>query len=222
METRTLFCFWMGENPMSEQRKSALHSLRVHSECMVTLITQQNLKKWIKSTAPLHPVFEHLSAVHKADYLRAYFMNEYGGAYSDIKPTYHSLRSAFRTLQSPECWIVGYRESTPIDIAKLQDQRLYKRLQSNYKMILGVCQYVCKPNTPFTNAWIQQIHMVLDKYQQQLESYPAPHPRVMREEDPNYALQWTEIGGQIFHPLCFDYSNMIQYGLTPPKREHYM
>lgn len=222
METRILFCFWMGENPMSEQRKQALHSLRVNSECMVTLITAENLKKWIKPNASLHPAFEYLSAVHKADYLRAYFMHHYGGAYSDIKPISSSLRTAFQSLNHPDYWIVGYGESSPTDIAHIEDKRVRSILQSAYSQILGVCQYVSKPNTMFTREWLEQIHIVLDKYHSKLEEYPAPYPRAMREEIPSYALSWTEIGGQIFHPLCYKYRQHICIALTAPKCEMYM
>uniref|UniRef100_A0A6C0I4I0 Uncharacterized protein n=1 Tax=viral metagenome TaxID=1070528 RepID=A0A6C0I4I0_9ZZZZ len=80
-----IYCFWTGDNKMSNARIECLNNLRTVSECNVLLITKDNLSNYILNDVPLHPSFNYLSETHKADYLRTYFMNFYGGGYSDIK-----------------------------------------------------------------------------------------------------------------------------------------
>lgn len=49
------------------------------------LITLDSLPPWIDPEIPLHPSFDHLSTIHRSDYLRCYFMHVHGGGYTDIK-----------------------------------------------------------------------------------------------------------------------------------------
>jgi hypothetical protein len=74
-----IFCFWTGDNKMSQPRNIALDILIRNAGVKVELITQKNLKKFLKKDFPLHEGFKHLSLVHKSDYLRCYFMHHYGG-----------------------------------------------------------------------------------------------------------------------------------------------
>ena len=78
-----IYCFWTGENKMSEQRLKCLEQLRKKSQCNVILVTPKILDKYILDKHPLHPSFKYLSQTHKADYLRTYFMRFHGGGYSD-------------------------------------------------------------------------------------------------------------------------------------------
>jgi hypothetical protein len=83
--SNNIYCFWTGDNEMSQNRLDGLHNLQTVSECEVILVTPQNLNQYILPDAPLHPGYKYLSETHKADYLRTYFMHFYGGGYSDIK-----------------------------------------------------------------------------------------------------------------------------------------
>ena len=82
---RKIYTFWTGNNPMSESRQSHFELLKLVSGVEVVLITPNNLSEYILPEYPLHHAFKYLSLVHKADYLRCYFMHHYGGGYSDIK-----------------------------------------------------------------------------------------------------------------------------------------
>jgi hypothetical protein len=95
---------------MSPQRHECLEQLKEKYECNVILITTHNLNEYIKKEHPLHPAYEYLSETHKADYLRTYFMNFYGGGYSDIKKTTGSWKKSFEDLRNSEYWICGYKE----------------------------------------------------------------------------------------------------------------
>ena len=79
-----LFCFWTDNNTMSSDRRNALSSLS-NTGLEVIFVNQDNLSNWVLKNAPLHTSYKYLSSVHKADYLRCYFMHHYGGAYSDVK-----------------------------------------------------------------------------------------------------------------------------------------
>ena len=63
-------CNWneLVPSPMSEYQFPGVY---------FTLITKENIKKYILSDNPLHPAFDYLSETHNADYLRTYFINSY-------------------------------------------------------------------------------------------------------------------------------------------------
>ena len=90
----TIYCFWTGNNEMSDNRIECLENLKNVSECNVLLITKYNLSNYILSDVPLHPAFQYLSETHKADYLRTYFMHFYGGGIKKLRGHgYHHLIS---------------------------------------------------------------------------------------------------------------------------------
>jgi len=70
---------------MSTGRKECLQAIHASTGCEVTCIYKDDVAPYILEEHPLHPAFQYLSETHKADYLRTYFMNFHGGAYSDIK-----------------------------------------------------------------------------------------------------------------------------------------
>lgn len=186
------------------------------TQCPVVLVTADDLPRWILPHAPLHEAYPYLSAVHRADYLRAYFMHHYGGGYADVKPALGSWEPAFSYLKAePSCWIVGYPEISPEAVARVPDAAVYQELRRRYADLPGNGAYVCRPATPFTETWVAQVHAVLDTKVEQLHTYPAPHARASRQDDPCYALRWTEICGDIFHPLCLKYVDRISTKLPP-------
>jgi hypothetical protein len=71
-----LFCFWTGDNPMTPNRLKALSTMR-NSGLDVIFLTQKNIDTWVLDADPLHPAYQYLSAIHRADYLRMYFMHNY-------------------------------------------------------------------------------------------------------------------------------------------------
>ena len=115
-----LFCFWTDDNIMSDDRRNALSTLS-KTGLEVIFINQDNLSDWILKHAPLHRSYEYLSSVHKADYLRCYFMHHHGGAYSDVKVIEDSWLSSYEDLEKSDYLINGYREINCIETARGRD-----------------------------------------------------------------------------------------------------
>ena len=92
----------------------------------------------------------------------------------------------------------------------------------NFYRVIGCGAYICKPNTFFTIDWLNSVHGILDQKYELLKNCPANNPRDFynkRLDDgsiSNYPLVWSEICGQIFHPLCLKYSKKILKTLPTP------
>ena len=129
------------------QSKTDKHILKVRDFA-------ERLHKYILPTNPLHPSYNYLSETHKADYLRTYFMHFYGGGYSDIKRTTDSWLKSFDDLDKSNKWIIGYKE---IDGGTAYGP------SDNYKELIGNCAYICKPNTPLTTEWYNEMISLLNK-----------------------------------------------------------
>src|SRR3954468_2769032 len=105
-----IFGFWTGDNPMPDTRKRCWDSFAVTGLAPI-LVTPNTLDRWIVPEHPLHDAYEYLSPVHRADYLRAYFMFHHGGGYADIKTQTGSWLPAIdRLLASKRLIAAGYRE----------------------------------------------------------------------------------------------------------------
>ena len=106
---KTIWMFWTGENEMSETRKSCFDSFcQTNSGCDVRLIT----KKEIENLDGIHEGYEYLSEIQKGDYLKAYFMHNFGGGYSDVKSTPASWEPYFQRMADNEDLLgIGYGES---------------------------------------------------------------------------------------------------------------
>ena len=102
IENNIIFCFWTGRNEMSAGRKYCMENLRNNCGCNLKFITVDMIQDYVLPEAPFHEAFQYLSDVHKADYLRTYFMHYYGGGYSDIKATTGSGDAAFDEFRSRE------------------------------------------------------------------------------------------------------------------------
>jgi len=222
LSTRTIFCFWTGDNPMSETRQESVDNMEEITECNVKLITKDNLKEWELEDAPIHPAYEYLSAVHRADYLRAYFMFHYGGGYSDIKRAGGSWLKSFNLMhRRSDIWAVGYPEEDEDCIAGIDDTKLYKKMQKVYWRMIGNGSYICRKGTPLVNEWLEGVNKILDQKLESLRAYPAPNPRARSDEDPRYVLKWTEICGNVFHPLVYKYLNHVAPVLPMPDCKKY-
>jgi hypothetical protein len=219
---RRLFCFWTGPNRMPDSRRRALDSLD-RTGLDILLITPSNLSSYILDEAPLHSAFEKLSYVHRADYLRTYFMHFYGGAYSDIKFTYQSWTNAFETLIKSDHYICGYREISPFGVAHVGGLK-YLKLCLRFKYLLGNGAYLCKPRTPFTSLWYTSLLAEMDLLNESLLQHPASHPEDYlgrRDEALGgavslYPVKWSQLLGSIFHPLCYQFRRKIIYTLPAP------
>jgi len=208
MISNTLYCFWTGSNEMSDSRKQCLEQLKQVSDMNVVLVTKENLDKYILPDYPLHEAYKYLSETHKSDYLRTYFMNFYGGGYSDIKRATGSWKPAYEELVKSDYWICGYKEIGPNGVWYLPNKQYWEQL-------VGSCCFICRPNTPLTNDWYRGMIDILDRKLDVLRTNPATFPQDCNDcgsgysSTSGYPLGWTEILGQVFHRVTFDYRDHI-------------
>jgi hypothetical protein len=211
-----IYCFWTGDNEITQNRKDCLEQLINTTECTVKLITKKDLHEYILPAYPLHPGYEYLSETHKADYLRCYFMHFHGGGYTDIKRTTGSWKNAFEEFNQSVYWICGYPE-TDSNVA-------YTPLISKWTELIGAGAFICKPQTEFTNEWYTEMISVLDKKLKDLKENPAKFPQDCKEKseyffyisNSQYPIEWNELLGRIFHKIVYKYKKNIINTLPMP------
>ena len=121
-----VFTFWTGSNPLTENRKKCLENIKTVIGVPIILITKDNLSEWILKDYPLHEAYTYLSSVHKADYLRCYFMHHYGSGYTDIKYQTGSWLNSFNKLNNDTNAIgIGYKEING-GVAIISNKQLYE------------------------------------------------------------------------------------------------
>lgn len=203
---RIVYCFWTGNSEMSDNRRQSLENLKNNLEVNFELISPQNLNQYIKEEFPLHRAYPYLSLVHRSDYLRCYFMHHYGGGYTDLKQSRSSWLSLFEKLEESNCWILGYREIGKKGVASAPGI-LGDDLKKYWHVLLGNCAYICRPYTFFTYDWYNELHKRLDIYFDDLKKNPG---NILGDNE-GYPIPWTNILGDIFHPLCLKYNDKILY-----------
>lgn len=223
-----LFCFWTGDEVMSNDRSKALPTLS-NTELKVIFLNKNNLFQWLLADVPLHPSYNYLSSVHKADYLRCYFMHNYGGGYSDIKVIEDSWLKSYYDLIDSDYLANGYREINCLETARGRGPISDIWLALNFYKIIGCGAFIFKPNTPFTKEWFSSVNRILDEKYDLLKKYPAKSPRdfygkkLDNARKSKYPLEWSEICGQVFHPLCLKYyKRMLKTLPTPDFRLPYL
>lgn len=205
---KVIYCFWTGTNEMSENREQCFESICKNVGVPVKLITPENLSDYILPEHPLHHAFPYLSFVHKADYLRCYFMHFYGGGYCDIKAINGSWLDCFEKLNNSDKYIIGYPElneecSAYVDI---EEPVIKKDVKKCWPLLIGNGAYICRPHTKFTDEWFTEQNKRLDFFFEELKKHPATDPMGQENE---YPIPWQHILGAIFHPLCLKYHNKI-------------
>lgn len=197
IESHIIFCFWTEDNEMSKNRLIHLQCLINNCKCKVVLVNTLNLENFILKDHPLHPAYQYLSATHKSDYLRTYFMNFYGGGYSDVKGTRASWKEHFDDLLNSDKWVCGYPE--------IEGGVGYEPLNDKWRDLVGNGCYICKPNTPFTNEWYNEMIKLLDEKLELLKENPATNARDCFENSKKYPIKWVEMLGRIFHQYNYKY-----------------
>lgn len=202
-----LWAIWLGPAP-GRRRESSLRALHDQPGLDVRLILEPSALEL--SGQPFHPAFDHLHDVHKSDYLRAYAMHHYGGAYTDVKPLRPAVRAAVDTLnRDDDAWMLGYREITSTYVGDLPHE-LGGYLKAHYRAVLGPSAFVCRPHSPFTAEWLRELHARLDYYLEPLQEaqaagcdpYSAP---------PEYPIRWSEILADITQPLCLKHQSHVRF-----------
>lgn len=211
--TPQIFAFWTGKNPMSDNRARCLEAMRVVQQGVdVILVTPDNLHEWIVGDHPLHPAYERLAYVHRADYLRCYFMHHHGGGYADIKTPRESWESVFDRLNTnPGLLGLGFAEKSVEGVAQ-PGGLLEVALQLNYSRLVSNCGYIFRSGTPFTAEWLRRTEAKLTSVALQL---PVNDGDIWGH-GPGYPLRWTELLGEIFHPCNLAWLDWIG---TDPRLE---
>ena len=222
VKEEVVFCCWF-DHEMSQDRRSAYENiLETHDN--VILLDNKNVQSFSLKENPIHPGFSFLSATHKSDYLRSYLMNFYGGGYTDIKKQDSSWEKSFLLLQHGDFFGCGYPEEHPYHIANTPKPFIY-----DYQNFVGNSAYIYTKNTPLTNEWFIQTKEKMDSIYDSLKVNPGKsHPRLtksgIRDEaqfNTGYPLEWTELLGDIYHPIVYRYKNKILKNLPKPIMRNY-
>jgi hypothetical protein len=219
---RVIYCFWVGHNNliMNENRKNGLQSLVTNSGVEVILVDNDNLNNYILEDHPLHPGFLYLSDVHKADYLRTYFMHHHGGGYSDIKPCSWNWNEYFDQLESnPDAFGIGAPEDE-FELSVTPKQRPW--LGQHWDKLMTNDLYIFKSNTEFTNKWYNKLLEIMDLKYNGLKAHPAVFSREAADTAvTQYPIEWGEILLEIFHPLCYEYTDRLIKTMPLPITKDY-
>jgi hypothetical protein len=223
---RVIFSAWMGPGEMSEQRERALVSMVNHCGCPFGFITRETLQTWAHPGFPIHPLFPLLSAVHQCDYLRCYVLHVYGGGYADIKHTSKNWTPHFNKLDESAAFGLGYTEIGPQGVATVGGS-LEREMKQNYTKLVGLCAMIFRPRTEFTSLWFEKTNAVIDGKSELLLNYPARHPQdrlgaqFVDGSVSQYPFAWTELGGNVFHPIVYRYAPHILHGDIAPSFSNY-
>lgn len=216
---RRLFLLWTGDNEIPLNRRTGITSIReVNPDLEVVLVTPESLADWVVPDHPLHPTCEHLSLVHRSDYLRAYLLHHHGGGYADVKPMTGGFGPAIELLGSDrDAWMVGYREVSS-DLVGGRDARLGPELRRRYRSIAGAGAFATRPGTPLTGEWLREIERRLAYYAEDL----AEHPGDVFGTNPGYPIQWIELGADVLYPLELKHLSHVRYddSLRPQTENH--
>ena len=199
-----IYIFWTGNNEISENRLKGIQSIKDKSGVEVILVTANNLNNYILEDYPLHPAYQYLSYVHRADYLRCYFMLHHGGGYSDIKPCLQSWKNYFEQINNnSKVWSLGVREKS--GGVPFIDGEIGVDIKKYHNILIGNCAYIFKPNSPVSKEWMEEVHSRLDILKPELTRYPGD----AFGKNKGYPIEWSYVLGQIFHPLILKYHEKV-------------
>lgn len=218
---RNLYSFWVGHNNlvMNENRISCIESLKNNSKVKHVLITNETLPNYILNDHFLHPGYEYLSDVHKADYLRTYFMHHHGGGYTDIKPCSWDWNPYFDQLECSDAFGIGAPEDEG-ELSVTPKQRPW--LGQHWDKLITNDLYIFKPNTEFTNKWYAGLLSIMDCTLDKLRAHPAKDSREAKDTFVTcYPLDWGAPLLEVFHPLCYEYTDRLIKTMPLPVTKDY-
>jgi len=210
---KKLYCFWTGNNPMSEKRKTCLKNLE-KTGMEVILVTSENLPQYL--VEPLHRCYKYLSETHKADYLRTYFMHFHGGAYCDIKTPTKDWIAAYNELLKDKTKYANGTKEIGGGVPDIHgDLALNEILQREFDKLISLGGFIFRKNTPYTQEWYKNLMIKMDQIADKLEKYPSTCPQQTYSDGYPYPLRWAELLGEIFHPVCYKYKDRILQTVPP-------
>lgn len=217
---RRLWCVWAGDNPMTVNRMHSLDTLKeLNPELELTLVTPSNLHRFIVPAHPLHEAYPHLSLPHRSDYLRAYFLHHYGGAYADIKSMGAGMADPVLSVRASDGpWVVGYPEINS-DLVDNIHGPLGDDVRHHFHRVVGIGALAARPRTPFTAEWLAEIERRLSYHRADLERHPSTDPFGYEGD---YPITWIGLGADVFEPLQLKYLDKIEARpeLTPNMEDY--
>lgn len=202
---RVIYCVWTGNNPMSKNRVEGLADIRgKNPDVEVRLITPENIQDYVLPEFPLHPLYSHLSLVHRSDYLRGYLLHHYGGGYCDIKRIREPWVAAFDKLQASDKWLLGYTE-VKFDMVPQVPGKIGRDLIRASTQMLGHGSYIARAKTPITGEWLHEMNQVLDRVHADLVTHPGDE----RGQNAGYPIRWTGILADVLSPIVFKYQDKV-------------
>ncbi|GAB3578073.1 glycosyltransferase family 32 protein [Calidifontibacter terrae] len=217
---RRIYCFWTGDNDLSANRRRALDEMRrLHTGIEIKLVTPSSLSEIVLPEHPLHPAYDNLAWIHRADYLRCYVLHFHGGGYADIKTPLHPWGPVFDRMDGTDCWMGGYRVPVRLMGPNIPDPQLERKMIQFSEHRLGQCSYLARPQTPISAEWWRQLNTVLD------EKYEAllANPGNARGDNPGYPIEFTSILAQILDPILVKYRSRLFYDFQlMPTLENYL
>ena len=202
-----VFVVWAGDNEMSPNRQRNLEIVERRIGLPVELVTPATLDRWLVPGHPLPPAYEHLSLVHRSDYLRGYLMHHHGGAYVDVKEPLGSWRPSHEQMAGDrDAWVTSYRTSDANWIGKLRGP-LGLDILVRYRLMFGKSGFMMRSHTPLTAAWMERMDTVLEDNLEQL----AEHPGGVFGDDGEYPLSWTDLLGRVLDPLTLKHVEHVRH-----------
>jgi hypothetical protein len=82
--------------------------------------------------------------------------------------------------------------------------------------------YIFKSNTEFTTKWYNRLLNIMDIKFNNLQKFPAKDSREAADTVvTRYPIEWGEILLEIFHPLCYEYTDKLIKTMPLPITENY-
>ncbi len=219
MLEKNLYAFWTEDNEMSVFRKNNLKELNSRCGVNFKFIQFQEIRSYELEDHKFHEAYEYLSATAKSDYLRSYFMNFYGGGYTDIKLCDFDWNQYFEKLDNSDKWALGYLPLGAENVAVDPEDPDKEKIQSSWQNLIGAGAMICKPQTPFTIDWFKLMTDILDKKLSELKKNPAKHVRDRKDWKgtfSGYPLRWAEIGPETLFKSCYWHKDKIIVDLPRP------
>jgi hypothetical protein len=205
---RRVFVFWTGDNPMSRNRLESLAEMRAMLEGVdVLLLTSGDIADWEVPDEPFHPLIEHLSYIHRADYYRAYFLHHHGGGYADLKRPTHGWSAVFDRMDSSTAWLAGYRVPVRLMTPNMDDPHLERLMRRWSDRRLGQSAYLARPRTPLTREWLAEVERRISAREEALRRNPGD----ARGSNPGYPVPFNSILAQVLDPLQVKYNEHLLY-----------
>ena len=88
----------------------------------------------------------------------------------------------------------------------MTDPYLKEDLTKYWRILVGNGAFIFRKKTPFTEEWHEESKRRLIAASKDLKEHPA---RDFFGTNSDYPLQWEEMQGSIFHPLCLKFNSKL-------------